>query len=190
MNKALRGGLALPILLTLLAGCDAIWDGQAAPPVSPPPGPGSVESSQSSGLKAAMKKIGQGPGALTPTLAAQLNAEKPAWETIQPETKEYAQLASETANYNPTRGSKESWAKLCAEFTATASDLNKAAQAKDKAAALSAHGQLSNTCMGCHREHRGRQGGPPGGPPRGPGGGGPPPPGAPGGPPPGGPPPK
>ena len=169
----------LSLSLALLAGCsDGVWDNGPVgpPPIAPPPGPDTAGSPGSPGLKAIMKKIGNGPGSLTPTLGGQLNAEQPAWETIQPETKEYAQLAAEMGTYEPSKGSKESWSKLCAEFATAAADLDKAAQAKDKAAALSAHGQLSNTCMGCHREHRGKG---PGGPPRGPGG-----------PPPGGPPPK
>jgi hypothetical protein len=182
MNKAFRGAFVLPIFLALLAGCGDIWDNAGVPPAGPPPGTGQVGSAEASGLKAIMKKIGQGPGALTPTIGGQLNAEKPTWETIQAETKEYAQLAADMAKYEPARGPKESWEKLCAEFAASAVELDKAAQAKDKSAALAAHVQLTNGCMGCHGEHRMKGPGGRGGPPRGPGPGGPggpPPPGGP-----------
>jgi hypothetical protein len=162
MDKALRGAFALPICLAFLSGCTGDLWGEASVPPAGPPANGPAGSAESTGLKAIMKKIGAGQGALTATLFGQLNAEKPAWETIQPETKEYAQIAAEMGKYDPPRGSKESWSKLCAEFAASATDLDKAAQASDKPAALAAYGQLSTSCMACHREHRGsRPGGPP-----------------------------
>jgi cytochrome c556 len=162
MNKALRGAFVLPICLALFSGCIGdIWSDASVPPAGPP-GNGPAGSAEATGLKAIMKKIGGGPGALATTLNGQLNAEKPAWDTIQPQTKEYAQLAAEMGKYEPSRGSKESWSKLCAEFAASAADLDKAAQSNDKSAALAANSQLSTSCMACHREHRGtRPGGPP-----------------------------
>ena len=93
-----------------------------------------------------------------------LKAEKPAWETIQPQTKEYAQLAADMGKHEPAKGSKESWSKLTAEYAELASDLDKAAQAKDKAAATAAQGDLASSCMACHRQHRGGPGGGMGGP--------------------------
>ncbi len=92
------------------------------------------------------------------------------------------------ATYDPPRGGKDSWAKLTAAYAESATDMDKAAQAKDAATALDAHGKIEGSCMACHRVHRGMggpgggMGGPPGGPGRGrpPGGPGP-------GPPPGGP---
>jgi hypothetical protein len=132
-----------------------------------------------------MTKLGKGPNALTPTLGNELKADPPAWETIQGQTREYARLAADMAKYDPPKGSKESWAKHTGDYAESASELDKAAQARDKAAALAAHGELARSCMGCHREHRVMMGPPGGGPPGGfPGG---PPPGF--GPPPGGPPP-
>jgi hypothetical protein len=121
-----------------------------------------------------------------------LKADKPAWDTIQPQTKEYAQLADDMGKHEPAKGSKESWAKFTVEFAGFAKDLDKAAQAKDKAAASAAHEDLVSSCNACHRQHRGGPGGMMGpgmrgGPPGGRRGGGPP--GAgPGGPSPGGPP--
>ena len=149
-----------------------------------------------------MVKLTKGPNSLTPVIGKGLNEAQPPWETLQPQTKEYAQLASEMGKYDPPRGSKESWAKQTSAYAEMATEMDRATQAKDKDAALAAHTQITNSCMACHREHRvmgpGR-GGPPGGPPGfGPSGGGPggpgdgrggSPPGGPGGPPPGGPPP-
>ena len=117
-------------------------------------------------------------------IGAELKAEKPAWETIQPQTKEYAQLAADMAKHDPAKGSKESWSKLAAEYAGLATELDKAAQAKDKAAATAAQEDLASSCMACHRQHRGGPGGGMG-PGMGRRGGGPP--GRRGGPPPGGP---
>jgi hypothetical protein len=126
---------------------------------------------------------------------------EPAWDTIQPKTKEYAQLASKIGELEPVKGAKDSWAKLTLAFSESATELEHAAQAKDKSKTKEALDSLGSSCMACHREHRimgPGMGGPPGGrgmgpppggpggpPPRGPGG-----PGGPGGPPPGGPPPE
>jgi cytochrome c556 len=149
----------------------------------PPPGGGAP------GIRQIMGKVAKGPNSLNALLGAELKEASPPWETIQTQTKEYAQLAKELGTYDPPKGSKESWSKQTAAYAETAADLDKAAQAKDKDAAVAAHGELSNSCMACHREHRGgpgrggpgMMGGPPGFRP-----GGPPPGGGPGGLPPGG----
>src|SRR5262249_41272608 len=104
-----------------------------------------------------------------------LKEAEPPWETIQPQAHEYSEQAAALGQYDPPKGAKESWQKLAVEFAANAAELDKAAQAKDKDAALEAHSELANSCMACHREHR-RMG--PGrggmGPPPGAGSGGPP----------------
>jgi hypothetical protein len=129
-----------------------------------------------------MFKLNKGPGALMPRLKGELAQNPPPWEIIQAQTKEYAQLAAELSKYDPPRGTKESWNELTLAYAESASELDKAALAKDARTALSAHGDLENACVSCHREHRrpgGGMGGPPGGPgrgrpPGGPGSGGPP----------------
>jgi len=143
-------------------------------------------------LKAIMEKVGKGPQALQGSLSGALKQGEPAWDTIQPKTKEYAELTAELGKHDPPKGDKESWSKLSLAFAESAAELDKAAQEKDKAKAVAAIDGLQNSCMGCHRQHRGGPGGPGGmgGPPGGfrPAGG----PGGPGGSPPspGGPPPQ
>ena len=85
-----------------------------------------------------MVKLNKGPSSLNSLIGQALKAEKPDWDTIQPQTKEYAQLASDMAKHDPAKGSKESWTKLTGEYTDLANALDKAAQAKDKAAATGA----------------------------------------------------
>jgi hypothetical protein len=145
-----------------------------------------------------MRTLTKGQNSLTEVLGRELNEPQPPWETIQGQTKEFVKHANEMANHAPPKGTKESWAELTSAFSTDAAELDKAAQAKDKTAALAAHTDIKNSCMACHRQHRmmgpgmggprgggpgGRQGfGPPGGgPPGGPLGGppGPPPGGAP-----------
>jgi hypothetical protein len=177
--------LALTLsIVTLAGGCqDSENDGHVNSPV--PEGSG---TNSPPGIKQIMTKLAKGPGSLTPVLGVALKADQPAWETIQGQTKEYAQLAAELGKYDPPKGSKESWAKWTGDYSAAASELDKAAQSKDKAAALEAHGRVATSCMSCHREHRTMgpgMGGPrggmgatgfgPGGPPGGPGGPGAPP---------------
>jgi cytochrome c556 len=203
MRKPLRRAVwvCIPLSLSVFIGCggengpgEAGWPSDQGAPAGPPGGGASAP-----GLKQIMTRLAKGPSSLTPVLGQELKADMPAWETIQAQAKEFATLATEMSKYDPPKGSKESWIKLTGEYADSADDLDKAAQAKNKDSALAAHGELANSCMACHREHRmmgpgrgGQPGGFPGGPPGGrggppPGGRGGPPPSGPGGPPPGGP---
>jgi hypothetical protein len=116
-----------------------------------------------------MGKLTKGPASLTPVIGKELEADPPAWDTITPQSKEYARLAGLMGKNEPPRGNKDSWSKLTTAFASSADALNKAVLAKDRDAALEAHSTLAGSCMGCHREHR--RGGPGMG---GPGMGGPP----------------
>jgi hypothetical protein len=213
MTRTLRVVLTPTLLATLYAcgGCaegtggGETGQGPANPSVVPAPPAEGVEVQRSEGggtspsIREIMIKLTKGPNSLTPVLGKELKDNPPPWETIQGQTREFALLAAALGNSEPPKGSKDSWEQLTADYAGTAADLDRAAQAKDSAAALAAHRLLAESCRSCHQEHRkmgpGR-GGPPGfGPPPGGPGFGPPPgrPGSgppPGGPPPGGPPPQ
>jgi hypothetical protein len=139
-----------------------------------------------------MGKLTKGQDSLTAKIGKELNEDSPPWDTLQPQTKEYVQLAGSMSKYDPPKGSKESWQKQTDAYTKLAQELDQAVQAKNKDKGISVHKEIQGSCKGCHEEHRaGPMGGPGGrfrgGPPPGfPGGGMPP--GGPGGPPPGGPP--
>ena len=79
-----------------------------------------------------MTKVGRGPQALQGSLGDALKQAEPAWDTIQPKSQEYAQLASEVGKLEPVKGNKDSWAKLTLAFAESATELEHAAQAKDK----------------------------------------------------------
>jgi hypothetical protein len=106
-----------------------------------------------------MGKIGRGPNALSALLDREVKADPPVWETIQPQTAEYARLVADLRKSDPPKGSKDSWSKLTAAFAESAEALDKAAQAKDVTAARTAQAKLGTSCMECHREHRGGPGG-------------------------------
>ena len=202
MARFLSAALTLPVSLTFLflPGCGDESPNDVAPSAAGAPekessGPGGGQATRSNPkLKAIMTKVGRGPQALQGSLGDALKQAEPAWETIQPKTQEYAQLASEMVKLEPVKGDKDSWAKLTQAFAESAAELAHAAGTKDKNSTKEALDSLGGSCMACHRAHRVMgpgMGGPPGGrgmgrPPGGPGG---PPPGGPGGPPPGGPPP-
>jgi hypothetical protein len=145
-------------------------------PGGPPSGGGDSK------IKQIMGTLTKGPNSLTSVIGRELEASPPAWETIQPQASEYARLAGQMGQLDPPKGSKESWAKLTSAYAGSAAALDKAAQAKDLDEAKGAHKRIQNSCMECHREHRGGpgfgigpggpQGVPPrGGPPQGPGDG-------------------
>jgi len=167
----------------LAAGCgEADGLNQGAPPPGPPGAMPGAGGPGSPGIKQIMTKLAKGPGSLTPMIGNELNQNPIPWETIQGQTKDYVQSAADLVNYDPPRGSKESWTTLSTAFADMAAELNDGALAKNKDKAIVAHDQIKNSCKSCHDAHR-RMGRGPGGPP----GFGPP--GGPGGPPPGGPPP-
>jgi hypothetical protein len=122
------------------------------------PGPGSDANVSPTSIRGIMIKLTKGQQSLTPLIGEELKADPPAWDTIQPQTKEYARLAALLGENDPPKGSQESWEKLTSAYTESAKELDKAAQAKDKAAALAAHTKLTNSCNGCHAQHRGMPG--------------------------------
>jgi hypothetical protein len=146
-------------------------------PNAPPPGPGAganrpgpeppVDTTTGTPtIRQIMGKLTKGPNSLTPVIGKELEADAPDWNTIQPQTDEYARLAAALAQNTPRKWSPESWAKLSAAFSESAGALNKAAKAKNRDAALEAHSQITGSCMECHRQHRmgpgmGKMGGPP-----------------------------
>jgi hypothetical protein len=192
------------LIVLAFVGCGGEQSEPNAPPFAGGPGPGPGSGSGRGGgdspIRRVMSKRSQGVDYLTPLIGKALESDPPAWDTIQPNAKEYAKLAATLPEATPPKGNKESWTKLATAFAGSADALNKAAESKNAATAREAHEKLAESCMECHREHRrmgpgGRGGGmmrgmggpPPGGPPPGqPPTGGPPP----DGPPPGGPPPK
>lgn len=158
---------ALLLLLLTSTGCGknnkSDLQDQQTPPVA---GPGPGMPGKPSPLRGIMTKMAKGPQSLHESLGRELKADPPPWESIQPQAREYAQMAGSLGQLDPPKGSKDSWAKLTASFRESATALERAADAKDKKAALDAHLQLSESCKTCHREHRAGPGRPPGPPPQ------------------------
>ncbi len=187
--RSLLGLKIAPLVTCVLlaaAGCTGEAEPNAPPPGLgpaagfPDPDPPAETTGGTPTIKQIMSKLTKGPNSLTPVIGKELEADAPDWNTIQPQTDEYARLAAALAQNKPRKGSPESWATLSAAFGESAKALDKAAQAKNRDAALEAHSEITGSCMGCHRQHRtmgpgrGKMGGPP--PPGGPRGdfGGPP----------------
>jgi len=120
-----------------------------------------------------MNRLGNQRGGLARSIGQALNNNPPPWESLQPQTQELAKLAASLSGNTPSKGSPESWSKLTSAFASSASELDKAVQAKDKNAALAANQQVQNSCNTCHQQHRSMRG-PGGGMGMPPGGGGPP----------------
>jgi hypothetical protein len=92
-------------------------------------------------------------------LGKELESAQPPWDEIQKQATEYSKLTAELVKCEPGMGTKESWQKLTTAFATNAATFDSAAQAKDREAAKTAHGLLSDSCMQCHREHRRMKGG-------------------------------
>ena len=179
LTRSFRGlkfsALATCIMLAV-AGCSDDTEPNLPPPgagaaaAGPGPEPPLDTKNGTPTIKQIMGRLTKGPNSLTPVIGKALEAETPDWSTIQPQTDEYARLAAALGQNKPRRGSPESWAKLTAAFSESASALDKAVKAKNRDGASDAHSQLTGSCMECHRQHRmgpgmGKMGGPPPGPP-------------------------
>ncbi len=167
LERVLVFGLLLAALVTAPA-CNKSNNNDQVNPGSGNGGPWPDGGGPKTPIGEIMTKLGKGPQSLTETLGRELKAEPPPWDTIAPQAKEYAQLTASLSKYDPPKGSKESWTKQTASFAESAAALDRAADAKDKDAALAAHVALTKSCMACHREHRMGPGGMKGrgGPPR------------------------
>jgi hypothetical protein len=208
--RTVCGSAAVSAALLFWAGCgpgdnepiaeNAVGSSGPDAPGGPPPGGPGPGGGRSSPIRKIMERINdRRPDGLTKAIAKGLEPQTPDWPILEKQSGEYAQLAADLAKHDPPRGSKESWTRLTSAFAESATDLDQAVHSKKRDDSIAASGNLSNSCMECHREHRrmpgggfgprGKSGpGPGGGPPPGGGplpGGGPPPGGAP---PPGGPP--
>lgn len=168
MRKCLGRVLVLGLLLAVLVAAPACNKSNNNDQVNPGGGPWLGGGGPKTPIGEMMTKLGKGPQSLTETLGRELQTDPPPWDAIAPQTKEYAQLTASLSKFDPPKGSKESWTKQTAAFAESAAALDRAAGAKDKNAALAAHGVLTKSCMACHREHRAGPGGMrgPGGPPR------------------------
>jgi hypothetical protein len=185
MRKSLGRLLVFQALLVLLAGVAACNKSKTSeqvnqgganaggPPPGMPAGPPMGGPGRPHGpIGEAMTKLAKGPQSLNALIGNELKGESPPWDTLQPQAKEYAQLTASLSKYDPPKGDKASWTKQADAFAQTAGELEHAADAKDKSAALAAHQKLQMSCKACHDAHRGGPGGrgmPPGGF-RGPGG--------------------
>jgi translation initiation factor IF-2 len=164
-----RAGLTvLGLLIVFIAtwGCGPHGDtGQSGAPDGFRPGGPEPGGGGGSPVRQIMRKLDdRPPNSLAKSIANGLKADPPAWETLRTQTAEYAQLAAELGKLDPPRGSKDSWSKLTADFAASATALDKAAQAKNLADARTAESKVGGSCKECHQTHRGGPGGGFGGP--------------------------
>ncbi|HTU91105.1 MAG TPA: hypothetical protein VMF69_13590 [Gemmataceae bacterium] len=162
MGKRLGRVLVFAALLAVVAAGSACNKSQNENAVGgdPPPGRGGPGRPRGP-IGEVMTKLFKGQPSLKDSIGQELNSDSPSWETIQPQTKECAQLTASLSQYDPPKGSKESWTKKTASLSESAAALDRAAQAKDKDAARSAYETFSNSnsCKACHLAHRGGPGG-------------------------------
>jgi hypothetical protein len=172
MGKRLGRALGLAVLLAIVVVGSACNKNKNADVVSqvgdgggPPAGmdggpPGMMGGPRSRGpIGQTMAKLFKGRPSLKDSIGQELNSDSPSWDTIQPQTKEFAELTASLSKYDPPKGSKESWTKLTTAFSEQATALDRAAAAKNKNDALTAHSTISESCKACHDAHRGGSGG-------------------------------
>lgn len=68
--------------------------------------------------------------------------------------KEWEKCAVAMEKNTPTKGEKESWAKLTAAYTKAIKTLGEAAEGKDAKKAAGALGYVGSSCGACHKSHK------------------------------------
>jgi hypothetical protein len=116
----------------------------------------SADPEKTPSIKEVMGKLNKGPDCIKSTLTKELKAERPNWDQVQKQTREYVAGTETLEKAMPKKGDKESWTKLTKSYHDSAVALDTAAQSKDKGAAVAANNKLGTTCMSCHQAHRGR----------------------------------
>lgn len=113
-----------------------------------------VDAQSGGSVKDIMSKLHKGENPPITAVKKGLQAEPPNWADVQKLTHDFAGLASSLSKNDPPKGDKSSWVSLTKAYADTAGELDKAAQKKDKGAALAAHGKLAAACANCHKTHR------------------------------------
>jgi len=106
-------------------------------------------------IETIMKKVNAKKGGLHAALMSDLKAGTVDWDAASKKSKEYYDLVSSLGKNDPPKGDKKSWEKLTKDYTDNAKALADACGKKDKSGATGALGKISNSCMTCHRAHRG-----------------------------------
>jgi hypothetical protein len=86
-----------------------------------------------------------------------LDADTTDWTDVSNLMKQYSTAAAHVgahAKTKPEKGDDKSWAKLTADFNATAKELDGAVAKKDKEKAKAVIEKLHETCEACHENHR------------------------------------
>lgn len=114
----------------------------------------SVDAQGGPSIKEVMAKLHKGENPPITALKKNLQSEPPNWAEVQKLAHEFATVTPALGNANPPKGDKASWASLTKAYVDVARELDAAAQKKDKAGALAAHGKLAAACTNCHKAHR------------------------------------
>jgi hypothetical protein len=107
-------------------------------------------------IKQVMVKLHKGASSPLAQLKTDLGASTPDWDKIQKSSKDFVILGAALAKNTPSKGDKQSWAKLSDLYFEDAKTLDNAAKNHDLAAAKAAHQRLQASCKSCHGAHKGK----------------------------------
>src|SRR5262245_8724315 len=105
-------------------------------------------------IKEIMTKAHKGGNSLIQVVGKELKANDVDWDHVTDHVKDLVKLGKGLAKNEPPRGDKASWEKLTKQYEDNATALQKAAEKKDKKAAVEAHKKLTGMCMTCHKVHK------------------------------------
>jgi hypothetical protein len=124
------------------------------PPPTPVVLPRPVEgASGPSPVFNAMTALASGRDSLIPSVKREFERDEPDWEKLGRQTAEVVRVVAIVAKSTQPKGSRESWVKHTGTLTASAAELSRAVQKRDKPAGLAVYKAMKTQCAVCHKEH-------------------------------------
>lgn len=106
-------------------------------------------------IKKVMQVLNKGGKAESAKLKKELANGSPDWKAVQSSSKQFATLGATLAKNEPPKGEADSWKMMSDAYAADCKALDEAAQKEDLVGAKAAFMKLSNSCMTCHKAHKG-----------------------------------
>jgi cytochrome c556 len=95
-------------------------------------------------------------GKFSSVLKKQVEATPTDWDELQKTTEEIAKYGKALGKNEPEKGSKDSFKKLAGKLADNTKELDDAADAKDLTKLKASQKAIQNSCMECHKAHRGQ----------------------------------
>lgn len=113
-----------------------------------------ADDAKPTSVKEIMKKGHAGTKSILAGVKTQVKAGQ--WEEAANGAKTLKVFGEALGELKPSKGEDESWKKHAATYKTNTAAVAEAVEKKDASAANAALGKIGASCMGCHKEHKGK----------------------------------